>query len=110
MSGPLSGSRAWLVQRVSAAYLLGFLLYVLVSFAVSRPASTYESWRAWVYSPGMRVAVLLFFAALGAHAWIGLRDVILDYVKRTGVRTTLLALVAAGEIALGAWALVVMVG
>ena len=30
MTGPLSGSRAWLVQRLSALYLLGFLLVGLL--------------------------------------------------------------------------------
>jgi succinate dehydrogenase / fumarate reductase membrane anchor subunit len=108
MSGPLSGSRAWLVQRASAVYLLGFLVFVLVGLTVSQESWTYDSWRGWLLSPAMRVAMLLFFAALFLHAWIGLRDVILDYVKPIGIRSTLLALVAVAEAALAAWVLVIV--
>ena len=32
---------------------------------------------------------MLFFAALLYHAWIGMRDIFMDYVKPMGLRLTL---------------------
>jgi succinate dehydrogenase / fumarate reductase membrane anchor subunit len=107
VTAPLSGSRAWIVQRVSALYLLAFLVFALVAAAGSEKPWTYAAWREWIAAPGMRVAALLFFLALLLHAWVGLRDVILDYVHPAAVRSVLLALVAAGELAVGAWVLVI---
>jgi succinate dehydrogenase / fumarate reductase membrane anchor subunit len=107
--GPLSGSRAWLVQRVSAVYLLCFLVYALVRIPAGAPW-TYETWHAWLASPAMSVGVLLLFVALLLHAWIGLRDVILDYGKPFALRTALLGLVAVAEVAIGAWVVVILFG
>ena len=103
MTGPLSGSRAWIVQRISALYLLGFLLWGFVRLGATEAPWTYEAWRAWIFTPGTAVAFLLFFLALLLHAWVGVRDVILDYVHPLAVRSGLLAAVAAGLVAIGVW-------
>ncbi len=98
----LSGTRAWLLQRLSALYLLGFTIYALVRLALGAPAS-YEAWRGWLSGAGTEVVVLLLFVALLLHSWIGLRDVIVDYVHPLGVRLAVLGAAALGEIALGVW-------
>ena len=102
-----TGLRAWWVQRVSAVCMLVFLIFVLVSMAV-HPLAGHAQWRAWVAQPGITLAVLLFFAALLSHMWVGLRDVLLDYAKPVVVRNALLALVAFGLIGLGVWVLVIL--
>jgi succinate dehydrogenase / fumarate reductase membrane anchor subunit len=104
----LSGSRAWLVQRLSALYLLGFLVYILLCVGLQDCRWTYDEWRAWILTTAMTVNVLLFFIALLLHAWVGLRDVILDYVHSSGSRIALLALVAASGIATGIWVLLIL--
>lgn len=86
---------AWLVQRLSALYMLLFLLYALASWTLARPAD-YVTWRAWVLAGSMRLLALLFFAALFLHVWVGLRDVILDYVHSVWLRLGALTLVAVG--------------
>ncbi|HEX7329561.1 MAG TPA: succinate dehydrogenase, hydrophobic membrane anchor protein [Casimicrobiaceae bacterium] len=105
----LSGLRAWTVQRLGALYLLVFLLFAVAHIAAEPPQS-YAQWRAWVMSGGVRTAVIVFFAALLLHAWVGLRDVILDYVKPLPLRATVLAIVAAGLALLGAWVVQILVG
>jgi succinate dehydrogenase / fumarate reductase membrane anchor subunit len=55
----------------------------------------------------MEVAVLLFFVALLLHGWIGLRDVVIDYVHPLGLRMAVLGAVALGQIALGLWVAVI---
>ena len=41
----------------------------------------------------MRVATLLFAASLAWHAWVGVRDILMDYVQPVGVRLTLQVIV-----------------
>ena len=66
---------AWLVQRLSALYMLLFLLYGLARWNFVRPVG-YEAWRSWVLGASVRLPLALFLAALLLHAWVGLRDVI----------------------------------
>lgn len=103
MTAVLTGLRAWTVQRVSAVYVLLFFLTTLVWLAAHRPV-TYAQWHAWVISGGARPAMMLFFAALLVHAWVGLRDVLLDYVKPLPIRVAALAALALGLAGLGGWA------
>ena len=98
----MSGMRAWLLQRVSAVYLAAFLLYFLVSLIVCSPGS-YEDWHSWMTSGVMSLAVTLFFMALLLHAWVGMRDVLIDYVKPFGLRLTVLILLASGLIVMALW-------
>jgi succinate dehydrogenase / fumarate reductase membrane anchor subunit len=37
----------------------------------------------------MRVATLLFAVSLGWHAWVGMRDILMDYAKHDGLRLAL---------------------
>jgi succinate dehydrogenase / fumarate reductase membrane anchor subunit len=103
-----SGARAWLLQRLTAVYMLLFLVIVLTRFAADAPSS-YEAWRSWIGAAGMRIATLLFVAAVLLHAWVGLRDVAMDYVHPPALRIGVLALVGAGLAAAGAWMALVLV-
>lgn len=89
----LGGLRPWTLQRLSALYLLGFLV-VTAACALLAPPQDHAQWLAWWRPPWAAAAALLFFVALSVHAWVGARDVLLDYVKPRGLRSGLLALVA----------------
>ena len=102
MRTPGTGLHAWLVQRAAAVYMLLFIVYALAHF-VADPPHSHAAWRAWITAPGVRVATALFFAALLVHAWIGLRDVLMDYVQPIAVRVALLALTGFGLTAIGVW-------
>jgi succinate dehydrogenase / fumarate reductase membrane anchor subunit len=104
MSDPLSGLRAWLVQRLSAVYLALFLLYLLGYFLIWPPASHAE-WLAWLRHPAVSIAWGVFFVALLLHAWIGARDVILDYARNLALRLALLSFTGLSLLACGLWAL-----
>jgi succinate dehydrogenase / fumarate reductase, membrane anchor subunit len=100
----LSGLRAWWVQRLGAIGMLLFLVFLLLSLAL-HPLHTYSEWRAWVGRPAITLVWSLFFLALLAHMWVGLRDVLLDYARPAGVQRGLLAAVAVGLVGLGVWML-----
>jgi len=99
---PVSGLRPWIIQRFTAIYLFFFFLFLLVYFIFFPPAS-YEAWKDAMSGTVVIVATSVFFLALFAHAWIGLRDVIMDYVKPLPLRMTALALLAFGLIGMAAW-------
>jgi succinate dehydrogenase / fumarate reductase membrane anchor subunit len=105
----LSGLRAWWVQRASALYLLLFLLFLLLSFAL-QPLRTFLQWHAWLARPVTSIAFLVFFAALLGHLWVGLRDVLLDYARPARLRDGLLAAVALGLVGLGFWLSSILLG
>lgn len=87
------GQRAWLLQRASALALL-LLLALGAALLLVGPALTYARWHALATNPVGAVIIVLFFAALALHGWIGARDIVLDYVHSPAVRLTVLAIIA----------------
>jgi succinate dehydrogenase / fumarate reductase membrane anchor subunit len=84
------GLRDWLVQRLTAlvlaAYAVFLPVYVLVS--ASGPLG-YDTWAALFVPLWMKVVTLMALLALVYHAWIGVRDIWMDYVKPAGLRLVL---------------------
>ncbi|MEJ8814372.1 succinate dehydrogenase, hydrophobic membrane anchor protein [Variovorax ureilyticus] len=104
-----TGLPAWVVQRVSAIYMLLFILFSLAALAF-QPRRTYQDWRACVADPLVGIAFAVFFVALFSHMWVGLRDVLLDYAKPAGLRNTLIAVLALCLLSLAAWVFQIILG
>jgi succinate dehydrogenase / fumarate reductase membrane anchor subunit len=99
-----SGLRAWLLQRLTAVYLAGFSLVLLAYFLLTPPAD-HAAWQTWVTQPWVSLGLLLYVPALLLHAWVGLRDVLMDYVHPLSLRLALLSLAGLGLAGSGLWAL-----
>jgi len=82
------GLRDWLAQRVTAAIMAVYSVIVAAIVLKNSPL-TYAVWRDLFAQGWMRVATLLFAASLAWHVWVGVRDIIMDYVKPDGLRLTL---------------------
>jgi succinate dehydrogenase / fumarate reductase membrane anchor subunit len=104
-----TGLRAWAMQRVTAIYLALLFPWLLYHFAVAPPVD-YVAWRATVGAPAVAVALELGFVSLLLHAWIGVRDILIDYVHPSVVRLSLLFLFGFGLAACGLWSLQVIIG
>lgn len=78
----------WLAQRLTAVVMA---LYTLLWLAIAgyHGGVDYALWQSLFASIAFRVATLLFGLALLWHAWIGMRDIWMDYVKPTALRLTL---------------------
>jgi len=96
-----SGLNAWLLQRITALYMLVFVVVCLVHFTVDPPHS-YQAWRGWMMDSTISITTSAFFAALLSHAWVGLRDVILDYIPSVALRVGLLVMLASALVAAAA--------
>lgn len=92
------GLRDWLLQRLTAL-AMAFYSVVVLAVVLWHPPSTYADWKALFGGGFFRLATMLFFAALLFHAWVGLRDVFMDYVKTTFLRLGLETIV--GVVLLG---------
>lgn len=86
------GQRAWMLQRVTALVLL-FLLALGAATLLAGPPLGYERWYALATSTHGSVLIVVFFAALALHGWIGVRDIALDYIHSPALRLALLAVV-----------------
>jgi succinate dehydrogenase / fumarate reductase membrane anchor subunit len=82
------GLRDWLAQRITAVIMALYAVVAAVAY-LSQPDLTYETWKALFSRGWMRVATLLFVASLAWHAWVGARDILMDYVKHDGLRLAL---------------------
>jgi succinate dehydrogenase / fumarate reductase, membrane anchor subunit len=82
------GMRDWLMQRITAVVMVVFFLIVLISALIS-PDSGFKWWSGLMAYPVMQVLAMVTFIALAWHAWVGMRDIWMDYVKHAGLRLTL---------------------
>ncbi|MEW8027180.1 MAG: succinate dehydrogenase, hydrophobic membrane anchor protein [Candidatus Thiodiazotropha sp.] len=104
MSRRATGLRAWFLQRATAIYLLLFIIYVLQHMIVN-PPQDFNAWQGWIAQPLVALGLLLFFASLLLHAWVGFRDVLIDYVHPTAIRVTVLTLVGFVMLGSALWVL-----
>ena len=82
------GLKDWLAQRITAVVLAVYTL-VLGLAVLAGPPLGQASWKALFSGPFIRVLTVLAFVALAWHAWIGMRDIWMDYVKPVGIRLAL---------------------
>lgn len=101
-AGSHTGTGLWLVQRATAVLLALALPVLLALFLVDRPRD-FAAWQAWLAPLPMRTLVLLAGAALALHAWVGVRDILMDYVRPMGLRLALLLGVATTLAASTVW-------
>jgi len=108
VSRPTHGLRDWLLQRLTAVYLGIFLVYLLAHFML-QPQHTFQQWHDWVTQPARVIAMALFILAVLIHGWVGMRDVVLDYVHAISLRLTILSLIGLSLIGCGLWSLRVLI-
>ncbi len=101
------GLRGWLIQRVSAGVMAAYtLLFVLI--LVFAPPAHYGAWQALFAHQAMKIASFLFLVSVFLHAWVGMRDILMDYAKPTGLRLALEVAVALTLLAYAGWALQIL--
>ena len=85
VTGAHYGLRDWLAQRITAVIMAVYSIIAVVVLLFNSNI-TYAVWRDLFAQGWMRVATLLFAASLAWHAWVGVRDILMDYIKPDGLR------------------------
>jgi succinate dehydrogenase / fumarate reductase membrane anchor subunit len=93
-TGSHTGTGTWLVQRATALPLAVLLPILLLRGMAAMPFD-YAGWHAWFAPAWVRVALLVTTGALALHAWVGMRDILMDYVKPVALRLAAYLLVVA---------------
>lgn len=88
-TGAHTGTGSWLLQRATAV-ALALAGPVLVAYFLAALPLDFAGWQALFAPLWLRVSMLLTAAALALHAWVGMRDIFMDYVRHTGLRLALL--------------------
>ncbi len=97
------GWRGWLIQRVTAVVMLVYTLFFLAVIFGVRDFD-YDRWHALWQLSVMRFATLFFVLSVLLHAWVGVRNIFMDYVKDSGLRLVLYVLVIIALVVYGVWA------
>jgi succinate dehydrogenase / fumarate reductase membrane anchor subunit len=106
MSHELGGFQPWLMQRLTAVYLALYVVFFLLLLLIWD--WDFPAWRELMTHPWMVFANLLFFVSLLLHAWVGIRDVVVDYVHPLLLRLFILIFIAAALLYFGFWALQIL--
>ena len=101
------GLRDWIAQRATAVIMAIYSVLLVAVLLLVRPA-TFEAWQAVFANGLMKFLTFLFFVSLFYHAWIGVRDLWMDYVKPTGVRLSLHVLTISLLVGYTAWAAAIL--
>ena len=82
------GMRDWLSQRVTAVLMALFTVVLLVQLLLPGPLG-YDRWAGIFAAQWMKVLTFVVIVSLAWHAWVGVRDIWMDYVQPVGVRLAL---------------------
>jgi succinate dehydrogenase / fumarate reductase membrane anchor subunit len=85
-----------------------FIVTVLVWY-IATDTITYNAWRELLANPLIAIAIALFFSSLLIHAWIGMRDVLIDYMPIMGLRLVILLGIAVFLVAMGIWVAFILI-
>ena len=101
------GLRDWLVQRVTAVLMALFTFVLLVQ--VLRPGKLgYDRWASIFSAQWMKTLTFVVIVSLAWHAWVGLRDIWMDYVKPVGMRLVLQVATIVWLVGCAGWAVQVL--
>jgi succinate dehydrogenase membrane anchor subunit len=103
------GLRDWLSQRVTAIVITLYTALFL-GIVLWNGGLDYAMWQALFRGNAFRVVTFLFMVALFVHAWVGVRNILMDYAKPVSVRLTLQVVVVCVLIAYAGWTVQVLWG
>jgi succinate dehydrogenase / fumarate reductase, membrane anchor subunit len=101
------GFRDWLSQRVTASLMALFTVALIIQVLLPGPMG-YDKWAGIFSAQWMKVLTFVVIISLLFHVWVGMRDVLMDYVKPVAVRLTTQVAVIVWLVACAGWAVQVL--
>ena len=101
------GLRDWLAQRITAVLMALFTVALMVQFLMPGELG-YDHWAAIFAPQWMKLLTFVTIVSLAYHAWVGMRDIWMDYVQAMGARLTLQVMTLVWLVACAGWAIQVL--
>ena len=101
------GWRDWLVQRVTAVAMALYIVLIL-GLLLWFGGLDFAAWNAIFRNEAFRIATFVFMVSLFWHAWVGVRNILMDYVKPTGIRLALEVLTVLALAYYAVWAMQIL--
>lgn len=105
--GARYGLRDWLAQRVTAVVMAIYTVILLATFLFADTLG-YESWVALFQQQWFKLATFIALLSLLYHAWVGVRDIWMDYIKPVSLRLSLQVATLLWLIACLGWAIQIL--
>lgn len=102
------GMRDWLSQRVTATLMALYTVLLLAQLVFTRGPIGYDAWAGIFAAQWMKVLSFVVFIALAWHAWVGARDIWMDYVKPAALRLVLQVFTIVWLVGCAGWAIQVL--
>jgi succinate dehydrogenase / fumarate reductase membrane anchor subunit len=107
VTGAHYGLRDWLAQRISAIVMAAYALFI-AGWALFHAPLGYAAWTGLFASDVVRSFTLLTLLAMYYHAWVGVRDIVMDYIKAAGLRLAIHTLVILALILYVIWSVQIL--
>lgn len=101
------GTGPFILQRLSAIYLAVYLCAGSL-YLIGLSPESFAEWYALFAQSWFNIASLLFWFALLIHAWIGGRDIIMDYIHPDRLRFSCLMVFAGFLVLMALWAVQIL--
>ena len=109
VSGAHYGLRDWLIQRITAVVMIVYTL-VIAGYLLLQPVVDYNAWTHLFSNDVVRTFSLMFLLGVFYHAWIGVRDIVMDYVKPAAIRLLIHVLVILALLLYVIWSVQILWG
>ncbi len=101
------GLRGWMAQRITAVYMAVYTVGLLIALLML-PELNYGTWSGLFAGSVTKVFTLLAVFSLMYHAWVGVRDIYMDYIGATGIRLALQVLTLVALLGYACWAVIIL--
>ena len=102
------GLRDWLAQRVTGLLMALFTIILLAQVLLTKGPIGYDKWAGIFHGQCMKFLTFVVIIALLYHAWIGIRDIWMDYIKSVALRLSLQVLSIVWLVGCAGWAVQVL--
>ena len=103
------GLSDWLMQRITAI-AIGLYVLLLLGILLFTAGLDLARWQNIFHGQLFRVATFVALVAMFLHAWVGMRDIIMDYIRPTAIRLTLEVVVIVALLAYTGWSIQILWG
>jgi succinate dehydrogenase / fumarate reductase membrane anchor subunit len=101
------GLRDWLSQRVTALLMALFTLALIVQVLFGAEMG-YDKWAGIFSRQWMKALTFVVIVSLLVHAWVGMRDIWMDYIKPMVLRLALQVFTLVWLVGCAGWAIQVL--